>query len=269
MDRAPAAPARPAPGRSAAPASRPWHGAHRAPSGVDDPRRIPRAESLPPAAPPSRQPDGAVRQPASMPQTRALEAAHGDPGGGHAGSGYGMGSSKPRRGRSHIQGSYPGQTQNAPRRTRPCRRARATGRGGAQRARRSAPRERLQLRRGERVGPQRRRPIAAMRRPLLRLQRADGVDQPAAGAQHGRAAASSRSCSAANSATSRGRFSRATSGWRRMVPVALQGASSSTASSGAAGVQSPRRPARPRPASCSGPGSRAGGASGRRRARRP
>ena len=77
-------------------------------------------------------------------------------------------------------------------------------------------------------------------RPFLGLQRADRVDQPSAGPQHRAAAASIRSCPAASSATSRGRRRRGTSGWRRMVPVALHGASSSTASSGAGGRHSRR-----------------------------
>ncbi len=44
-------------------------------------------------------------------------------------------------------------------------------------------------------------------------------------------------CWAASVCTSRGRFKCSTSGWRRTVPVAVQGASSSTASTGVGGVQ--------------------------------
>ena len=68
------------------------------------------------------------------------------------------------------------------------------------------------------------------------------------------AARSSRSWAAASAATSSGRFCHSTSGWRRMVPVALQGASSSTASAGPSGRQRRRRrrPARPRAAAARG-----------------
>ena len=66
---------------------------------------------------------------------------------------------------------------------------------------------------------------------LLGLQRADAVDQPPAGlrarARRRRAACD---CTAARPAMSLGLAAQSTSGWRRKVPVAEQGASSSTAS---------------------------------------
>ena len=49
---------------------------------------------------------------------------------------------------------------------------------------------------------------------------------------------SSRPCASASRATSAGDLAQGTSGWRRMVPVAVQGASSSTASNGARGRHS-------------------------------
>ncbi len=76
---------------------------------------------------------------------------------------------------------------------------------------------------------------------LLRLQRADAVDQPPAGlhpARRRRRAA--WSAPRPGPATSPGRAAHSTSGWRRKVPVAEHGASSSTASN----VRGrPRRPA--------------------------
>ena len=51
------------------------------------------------------------------------------------------------------------------------------------------------------------------------------------------AASSSLSCACVTVCTSRGRLIRATSGWRRIVPVALHGASSSTASNRSGGLQ--------------------------------
>ena len=69
---------------------------------------------------------------------------------------------------------------------------------------------------------------------FLRLQRAAGVDQDAAGLEHARprpraAGAAAPPCAS----TSAGVLCQAMSGWRRIVPVAVQGASSSTAPTGA------------------------------------
>ena len=88
------------------------------------------------------------------------------------------------------------------------------------------------------------------RRTFLGLQRAHRIDQPATGRSIAAAACSRRSCASVSARTSRGRLRCGTSGWRRIVPVALHGASSRIASNGAAATRPLRRPERPQPASC-------------------
>ena len=112
--------------------------------------------------------------------------------------------------------------------------------------------------------------------PFLGLERAGAIDDACRRAFVSAAArSSSRRCSAMSPARSASRLSQATSGWRRIVPVDEQGASSSTASNGPAchsrRVGRDGLGAQAEPGEIFATGARGGSASGRRRSprRRP
>ena len=75
-------------------------------------------------------------------------------------------------------------------------------------------------------------------RRLLGLQRADGVDQHPAGLEHADGGLEQPRLRLGQPGHVGRRLAQGTSGWRRIVPVAVQGASSRTAANGAGGRHS-------------------------------
>ena len=106
---------------------------------------------------------------------------------------------------------------------------------------REVDRQALQLGRADRVALDRRVRRRAAPRSAAALPRAAASRRRRPACRRARrsrtAASSSRACASASRSTSAGDFAQGTSGWRRMVPVAVQGASSRTR------VEGRRRPA--------------------------
>ena len=104
---------------------------------------------------------------------------------------------------------------------------------------------------------------------FLRLERAGGVDEQPSGATSVPPRASIFRCSSAMRLMSSTRFKRRMSGWRRIVPVALQGASSITTSKVRPGDHVAASASTTSAASAGGRGSRADARGVRPRHRRP